>query len=120
MARPRFHGFGFLAALLALAGQLTFGALLPQPVLSNIASGRLCQAGASGSAPVHPEHHVPLKAVNPLCVALIVPTPPLAAAPPVPVPTTLRYFIHISLRAVTAAPPVAPRAAPPRGPPFLV
>ncbi|MGH7049869.1 MAG: hypothetical protein ACREE5_04415 [Acetobacteraceae bacterium] len=118
MARTHFRGFGFLAALLSLAGQLAFGATLPQPVLSRIGFGSPCQTAPAGSTPVHPDRHVPLKAVSPICVALAMPTPLPAAVRPAPLPPALLYFVRIDLRTVTVAPPAAPLAASPRGPPF--
>jgi hypothetical protein len=120
LAMARFRGFGFLAAIIALAGQLAFGATLPQPVLARIAFGQLCHAGAAGRAPAHPDRRAPLSAASPLCTALAMPTPPLAVVPPVPVPPAPIHFVRLAPRPVNAAPPAAPRAASPRGPPLLV
>jgi len=122
MRRSRFRGVVFLAALLALEGQLAFGACPPQPVLARIAFGGLCQSGAGSHpfAPAHPEHHVPLGAASPLCLAqLLLPVPPLASAPLLPLPSARVSYSHLLLPAPAPSPPAAPRAAPPRGPPSL-
>ena len=115
----RLRRLGLVAALLALAAQVAWAATVPQPVLELLAFGAICHTDSSGHAPGRPGKHVPAGAVSPLCVAVAMPTPPLAAAPPLPAPRGVVVRVAVRLPPATAPPALFPLAAAPRGPPSL-
>ncbi len=120
MIRPRAPRFGLLAALLALAAQLAFGAAVPHPALGEPGFGIICHAGQDeGSLPARPGHHAPDCAICPLCLSLTAPAPTLGETPFVPVPRVRATLSPVVLPPATGPPAFAVAAAQPRGPPTL-
>jgi hypothetical protein len=119
MTRPGFLRIGFLAALLALAGQLAWAATVPDPALAQIGLGVICHASAPGKTPTGPSHRGPDCILCPLCAAIAMPVPTLARAPPLPPPRLLVLAPAVILSPATA-PSVATTTTPqPRAPPVL-
>ena len=116
---PLLRRLGLAAALLALAGQLAWAATVPQPVLALLAFGAICHTDKTGHAPGRPGKHVPAGAVSPLCVAVAMPAPPLAASPPLPAPRGVLVRVALRLPPASAPPALFGLAAAPRGPPAL-
>lgn len=119
MLRIRRLRLGLAAALLALAGQMAWAASVPQPVLALLGFGPICHSNARGTAPGRTDKHVPLGAVSPLCIALALPVPPLAAPPALPGPRAVVLHAVVRLPPATAPPVLFPLSAAPRGPPAL-
>ncbi len=116
---PLLRRLGLVAALLALAAQVAWAATVPQPVLALLAFGTICHTDSTGRAPGRPGKHVPAGVVSPLCVAMAMPTPPLAAPPPLQAPRGVVVRVAVRLPPATAPPTLFPLAAAPRGPPTL-
>ena len=119
MNRLGFRRVGLLWALLALAGQLAWGATVPDPALQQLGLGVICHAGRAGGAPTAPAHRAPDCALCPLCAALATPVPTLGRAPALPPPRAVAVVPAVVLPPATAPPPEPLIAAQPRGPPAL-
>ena len=109
---------GWIAAFLALAGQLAWAASVPLPVSVLLAAAPICHSDKTGTAPGH-EKHLPPGAVAPICMASTLPAPPLAAAPVLPPPRAIVVYAARRLPPATAPPAPFRLAAAPRGPPSL-
>ncbi|MGH7155690.1 MAG: hypothetical protein ACREF3_17325 [Acetobacteraceae bacterium] len=116
---PRLHllRIGLLASLLALAGQLAFGATVPAVGLSSL--GVICHAGAAHGKPVPPWQHDPGCLLCPLCATLIAPGPILVPSPMLPRPRAVAAEPASVSPAQSAQVVTIPAAAQPRGPPSL-
>ena len=119
MLRTRRLRLGLAAALVALAGQLAWGASVPQPVLALLSFGPICHSNARGTAPGRPGKHVPLRAVSPQCLALALPLSPPATPPVLPAPRAPGLFGGTEAAPGTTPPSLFALAAAPRGPPSL-
>jgi hypothetical protein len=119
MLRPDLLRIGFCFALLALAGQLAWGATLPDPALAQLGLGVICHAGEAGSAPRAPLHHAPCCALCPLCAAIAMPAPALAKPPSLTLPRVVAIARAVILPPAIASPATILAAAQPRAPPAL-
>lgn len=116
---PRLHllRIGLLMSLLALAGQLAFGATVPERGLTGVAV--ICHAGAGHEKPVPPRRHEHRCMFCPLCATLAAPAPPLVSPPVLPkLPAFVAEPAVISLPRIARLATI-PAAAQPRGPPSL-
>lgn len=117
--------FGFLAVVLALAGQLALGTFGPSAdatrnaVLPRVATVLCSTKGYPGPAAPQPhQRHRRDCALCPLCLTSTLVVPLLAAPMSLPVPRAAALACF-SLPPPARAPPRAPGAALPRGPPVL-
>jgi hypothetical protein len=119
---------GLLLAMLALAGQIAFGGLVPpvdaaeSPLAGLDSLGVICHAaseGNPGESPA-PHRHSPDCAICPLCVAMTAPAAALLSpGPMLPAPPTDTVTAESPRPPARAPPSAPPRAAQPRGPPVL-
>ncbi len=119
MTRLGFLRVGLFAALLALAGQLAWGATVPDPALAKLGLGVICHTGDAGSAPTGPAHRAPDCALCPLCAAIAMPAPALAKPPLLPRPRVAATTPAVIPAAAITPPTRTAVAAQPRAPPAL-
>lgn len=124
MSRHRTSTTGLLLALLALAAQLAFGAIVPRPEVARVLQGDgvICHAPAPPGAPAQPAPHRPTSdnLLCPLATALATPGIVLLGSGVALPPPRLIAFRRPGLPPPATAPPAAPSlAAQPRGPPAL-
>ena len=115
---------GLWLALVAIASQLGFAAAKPgaDPSAAIASAAVICHGGPSvpndQTPPPHPAH--PDCAVCPLCAAIGVPAPVLAAGPEVAAPTDAGVWQYQHATPTMAVPVRKLAAAQPRGPPFFI
>lgn len=127
MLRPvtlrRISAPGLFVALLALAAQLAFGAIVPRPEVALVLQGAgvICHTSPPGAPPQPIQHrHNPDTLLCPLCTALATPGIVLLGGAPSLSPPQLIAFHRPGLPPPATAPPSHARlAAQPRGPPAL-
>jgi len=116
---PRLHLLrtGLLISLLALAGQLAFGATVPEFGLAR--GPAICHAGAGHEKPVPSRQHDRGCVLCPLCATLMAPSPTLVPPPVLPTPPILATEPAATPPFAAARVPMVASAAQPRGPPSL-
>ena len=119
MLRPDLLRIGFCFALLALAGQLAWGATVPDPALAQLSLGVICHSGEAGSAPTAPSHRALDCALCPLCAAIAMPPPALAKPPSLTLLGVVVIARAVVLPSTVASPATILTAAQPRAPPAL-
>jgi len=122
MRLHRTSASGLLLALLALAMQLAFGAVVPRIEIASTLAGAtaICHADeTSDQAPPAP-HHPADCPICPLCVSLSGPAFALTAHPALPTPRVVMVAPAVVLPPATAPPSTVVLAARPRGPPTIL
>lgn len=120
MKGARLPRSGLIAALLALATQIAWGAVVPPLALATVDLSVICHSnGTKGEHPPAPRHRPTDHALCVVCQGLAMPAPTLSGVPPLPAPRPLLVADGVVLPPPTAPPSAAPLAAKPRGPPSL-
>jgi hypothetical protein len=122
MRLHRTSASGLLLALLALAMQLAFGAVIPRIAIASALAGAtaICHADETPDEAPPTPHNPADCPICPLCVALSGPAFALTTHQALPTPRVVVVAPAVVLPPATAPPSTVELAARPRGPPTIL